>query len=382
MKKLQINIFTSDLEWRGIVDNVFSFIHRSSWHEIPISELRVSKTAQGVEELQIGRILVINNQRDKALIIEDMAASLDDLYWTFTCIPLKGMLNYRICHPLDANNFTNKTQAEVMMLLASGNLITQTRDADRKFLHSLTSVNMFSVASLKVYGDIINFTVNWETGYLGDTLISISKMFGKEAKYPLGWNVYIKEDYSGYELDVDHGTHKHINQAVLPPVVFSEVFGNIKSASYEYSIKEWRNVIYMTYEVDNVENNIPVGNLEHGPTKNFNRKEIIINSSKKVSNEVIDEGYAELNKRPHVENFTAEIVNNTNTMSTYNEDWFLGDIVTVQTKEIKRNEILSLDVMITEIEEVYDQGEYSINATFGEGKLTLIQLVKNAIDQK
>ena len=94
------------------------------------------------------------------------------------------------------------------------------------------------------------------------------------------------------------------------------------------------------------------------------------------------EGYSELNKRPHVENFTAEIVNNTNTMSTYNEDWFLGDIVTVQSKEIKRNEILSLDVMITEIEEVYDQGEYSINATFGEGKLTLIQLVKNAIDQK
>ena len=282
MKKLQINIFTSDLEWRGIVDNVFSFIHRSSWHEIPISELRVSKTAQGVEELQIGRILVVNNQRDKALIIEDMAASLDDLYWTFTCIPLKGMLNYRICHPLDANNFTNKTQAEVMMLLASGNLITQIRDADRKFLHSLTSVNMFSVAALKVYGDIINFTVNWETGYLGDTLISVSKMFGKEAKYPLGWNVYIKEDYSGYELDVEHGTHKHINQAVLPPVVFSEVFGNIKSASYEYSIKEWRNVIYMTYKVDDVENNVPVGNLEHGPTKNFNRKEIIINSSKKV----------------------------------------------------------------------------------------------------
>ena len=38
--------------------------------------------------------------------------------------------------------------------------------------------------------------------------------------------------------------------------------------------------------------------------------------------------------------------------------------------------------MITAIEEVYDDGEYSINATFGEEKLSFIQLIKNAINQK
>jgi hypothetical protein len=383
MKKLQINIFNTDLEWLGIVDDIFSFIHRSSWHEIPISELRVSKSAQGVEELQIGRILLINNQLDKALIIEDMAASLDDLYWSFTCIPLKGMMNYRICYPWDSGSYSQKSQSYIMAELTRQNLVTQTRDNDRKFLNSVNGANMFSVAANKTYGDIVDFTIDWETGYLGDTLISISKMFGAVAKYPLGWNVYIKPDYSGFEMDVWHGTHKHINQTDLSPVVFSEEFGNIKNASYEYSIKEWRNIVYMIYEdVNNVAYNVPVGNIDHGPTKGFNRKEIIINSSKKTDPEAIAEGYAELNKRPHIENFTAEIVNNTNTMSTYNEDWFLGDIVTVQSKEIKRNEILSLDVMITEIEEIYDQGEYSINATFGEGKLTLIQLVKNAINQK
>jgi hypothetical protein len=41
-----------------------------------------------------------------------------------------------------------------------------------------------------------------------------------------------------------------------------------------------------------------------------------------------------------------------------------------------------MDAMITGIEEIYDEGEYSINATFGEEKLTFLQLIKNAINQK
>ena len=97
MQKLQINIFTTDLIWMGTVDAVESLVHRTSWHEIPSSEMRISKTAQGVDELQIGAILVVNNQKDKALIIEDLTASLDAEFIQFTMIPLKGMLNYRIC---------------------------------------------------------------------------------------------------------------------------------------------------------------------------------------------------------------------------------------------------------------------------------------------
>jgi hypothetical protein len=125
-----------------------------------------------------------------------------------------------------------------------------------------------------------------------------------------------------------------------------------------------------------------VWNLAYGNTTSFNRKEIIIDSSKKILNEVKAEGRSELNKRPHVESFTAEIINNENTMTTYNEDWVVGDIVTIQSREIFKGLQISLDTMITGIEEIYDEGEYSINATFGEEKLTFLQLIKNAINQK
>jgi hypothetical protein len=382
MEQLQVNIFTTDLDWIGTVDAVQSLVHRTSWHEIANSELSVSKTAQGVEELQIGRILVINNQLDKALIIEDMATSLEDLYWNFVCIPLKGMLNYRVCHPLDSGDYFATKQAEVMMRIVEGNLVTQARDVNRKFPHSVSGINMLSIASIKTWGDFIDYTINWENGHIGDVLIDISKMYGKLAFYPLGWNVYIKSDFSGFMFDVWHGTHKHVNQTILSPVVFSEEFGNIKSASYEYSIKEWGNFVYSTYMTPEGQTNTPVKNEIHGATIGFKRKEFIIDSGKEVLAQATDVGYSELNKRPHVESFTAEIINNINTMSTYNSDWFLGDIVTIQSKAIIKNQLLSLDAQITEIEEIYDQGEYSINVTFGEGKLSLIQLVKNAINQK
>ena len=391
MKNLLINVFTSDLEWIGMIDKVESFTHRTSWHEMPASEMTVPKDLKGVEELQIGRILVVNNQLNKALIIEELQTTLTDPYIHFTLLPLKAILNYRICHPEHANNFMQKSQSEVMQILAFNNLINQTSDNDRKFMDSSFTKNMFIVSELKTYGDIIDYTVDWETGYLGDAITSVAKMYGVNTTAPLGWNIYIKSDYTAYIMDVWHGTHKHINQPVNNPVIFSEEFGNISNLSYEYSIKEWRNAAYIFWqeEIENAEakkENIDrvnwIGNASNGITRSFNRKEILLKSSKKILNEVEAEARSELNKRPHIQNFTAEIIDNPNTMSTYKIDWDLGDIVTIQSKSTLKDQIISIDAMITEIEEIYDSGEYSINATFGEGKLSLMQLIKNEIKQK
>lgn len=381
MKDLIINVYDSDLVWKAQIDSVESFTHRTSWHEMPNSELKVSKAAQGIEELLTGRILVVNNQKDKALIIEDMNTTLTDQYWTFTLIPLKAMLNYRICHPSDTGTFTARTQSEVMMIIPFNNLVSQVRDNDRKFMDTTNARNMFGVTDLKIYGDTIDFTVDWNTGYMGDAVVSIAKMFSA-GKFPIGWNIYINSTWSAFHMDTYNAVNKTIHQSALPPVVFSEEYGNIKDANYTYSIKDWRNVAYMVWTNGTTETNTPVGNTTHGATRNFLRKEIIIKSSKKASNEVQNEGRSELNKRPHVESFTAEIINNENTMSTYGEHWNIGDIVTIQTRSLKKDTVISVDAQITAIEEIYANGEYSINATFGEGKLTFVQLIKNAITQK
>jgi hypothetical protein len=383
LKKLTINVFTNELVWMGQIDSAKSLVHRSAWFEIPTSELVVSKTAQGIEELQIGRILVVNNQRDKALIIEDLSANVNDEYITFNCVSLKGMLNYRICHPTDSGTYALKYQSEVMMEIVRKNLISQTRDNDRKFWNNAGTVNLLKVASTKYFGETIDFTVDWDTGEMGDAITSIAKMYGVDTTVPVGWNIYITEDYKSYEMDVWHGTHKHVDQTDLPPVVFSEDFGNITNATYEYSIKDWRNVAYMTWtDETDVERVSTVLNMVKGYTKTFNRKEMIFSSSKKLAGEVSNEGKSELNKRPHIESFTAEIIDNENTMSTYRKDWDLGYIVTIQSRKILKDKLITINSQITEIEEIYDSGEYSINATFGEGKLSFVKLIKQYVDPK
>jgi ReqiPepy6 Gp37-like protein len=373
-----IQIFDFDLNWKGMLDGVVSLTHKTSWHEIVNSELTVDVWAAGAQELQIGRVLVVNNQTDKALIIEDITRNLNEPTMKITCIPLKGLLNWRICHPTDTLTFTARKQSEIMMIIPFNNLVQQTRDNDRKFWSSAGAAggkNMFGVTGLKVYGETIDFLVDWKTGYIGDAVVSISKMYAAGG-HPIGWNIYINSSWTQFVMDTYQATNRSINQTTYSPVVFSEEFGNIKNATYNKNNKDWRNVAYMLYtDTANAAQTLAVGNTKQGATIGFNRKEIIIDSSKNTTPQVGAEANSELNKRLMVESFTAEIINNTATMSTYGTDWNLGDIVTIQSKDLQ----VSVDAQITEITETYAQGEYTLEATFNEGQPNLIQLIKQEI---
>ena len=375
--KVKLDIFDTDLVWKGTIEDIQTLVLRSSWNEITNSELKVSSAAQGVEELQIGRVLVVNADRTKATIIEDLEISLDEQTFSYTLVPLKSLLNMRIAHPTDSTIFTNKTQSNIMQNLVKSNIYENTRDTNRKFLKSDGITNMFAVASIKEYGDLMDFTVNWDTGPLGDLMTTLSKVNGTTSD-PLGWNVYIHSAWQLFYMDVYQSTNRTINQSTNPPVIFSEEFGNLKNATYSEAINDWKNWGYVIWDNNDVETVTSVANSKYGTAKWFNRREIILDSSKKASTQVSAQGRAELRKRPRVQSFEAEVINSSDTMSIYNADWFLGDLVTVQSSILK-NTLVSIDVQITEIEEIYDNGEYGMNVTFGDGKLSLIQKIKNTI---
>jgi len=313
------------------------------------------------------------------LIIDDITRNLNEPIINITCISLKGILNWRICHPSDWNGNTGLPQAQVMMVLPFNNLVAQTRDLDRKFWSSAGASggkNMFGVAPTKLFGTTIDFIIDWKTGYMGDAIVTISKMYSEG--HPIGWNIYINDSWTQYVMDTYQATNRSINQLALSPVVFSEDFGNIKNATYNRNNKDWRNVAYMNWASGASTFNLPVGDLTYGATIGFNRKEIIIDSNKGTETQVKHEGWSELHKRPMIESFTAEIINNPNTMSTYQTDWGLGDIVTIKSSALQ----VSIDAQITEIVETYANGEYTLEATFNEGQPNLIQLIKNEIGRR
>src|SRR5699024_6272432 len=60
----------------------------------------------------------------------------------------------------------------------------------------------------------------------------------------------------------------------------------------------------------------------------------------------------------------------------YEKDYDLGDIVTLQNKDWN----LTLDSPITEIKEIYEASGFKLEATFSKDRPTLIDKVKQAID--
>jgi Siphovirus ReqiPepy6 Gp37-like protein len=376
LKNLQINIFDYDLNWKAMLDSVGYLVHRKHFTDIVYSEMRVSKQAPNIEELIVGRIIVINNDNDYPLIVEEMQTSIDETEWVVRMVSLKGMLNYRICHPTDTGTYTAKKQSEVMMIIPFDNLVSQARDKDRYFWNSARTINMFAVENYKFYGDSIDYKVDWETGLMGDAIAEIAKMNSTAGSYPIGWNIYINDTWQYYHMDTYLGTDRSVLQTVRPAVIFSDDFGNVKTATYVHSIKDWKNVTYVKWnDTNNTTWITPIGNTHYGATVSFNRREMITNSNQTTTAGSNADGRADLNSRPHSESFSAEIIDNENTISTFNLDWFLGDIVTIQSKDLA----LSVNAQVIQVEETYENNQYNIDVTFGEPKPNFIQLIKNAI---
>ncbi|MEF7566303.1 hypothetical protein V4V35_25260, partial [Bacillus infantis] len=61
----------------------------------------------------------------------------------------------------------------------------------------------------------------------------------------------------------------------------------------------------------------------------------------------------------------------------YERDYDLGDIVTIQNVDWG----VTLDARITEVKEIYENSGFSIEATFGNNRPTLIQKIKQELKQ-
>jgi hypothetical protein len=376
MRNIQVNIFDTNLSWRGMIEEIQSLIHRTSWNEITYSEMKVSKNASSFSELKVGRILIVNNRLDKSLIVEEIYSSIPEEFVNVILMPLKGILNYRVLVPEDSSDFINKNQGFIMSELVREQLITQTRDINRRFTND-SGVNLLSVTT-RNNGDLVNYyTTEWLNSSLGDVIVQLSKM--NTVSPSIGWNIYINPDYSGMTFDTYISADRTTKQTTVPPVVFSSDFGNIQKIDYIESIKDWANSIYIIFENEQeVATYISTNNQKDGIAKSFNRKEIILESNQNTNSSALSDGISELNKRPKINSFECEIIDNPNTMSTFEKDWFLGDFVSIQVKELG----LQMDSQVTEVEEIFADGLYSINVTFSEAKLSILKVIKNALQLK
>ena len=161
--------------------------------------------------------------------------------------------------------------------------------------------------------------------------------------------------------------------------IFSQEWDNLISLTYEYADKDYRNYAVVAGEGEGSSRQfVTVDNSADG-----RRREVFVDARdlQKDEDETAEQYAARLNRRGQeklaeykiVEHCTTEV--DTQSSLRYRVDFDLGDLCTV--KEDAHG--ITCVKRITECEEVYENGSFSLSAVFGEGYLLLPEYLERKL---
>lgn len=173
---------------------------------------------------------------------------------------------------------------------------------------------------------------------------------------------------------------------VTRPAFFQEIFDNVNEQEYTASIENCKNFIYVQGAADDAGKQ-PVTTVDKEGAAGLALEEVFCDATdiarKYQSGETEIEislntylqmlstrGAAELESYGKNINFVSTI--NTNSNLKFKRDFDLGDRITCKEEEWK----IQIDARITETTEIYQKGEETIEATFGDSLPTLVEQIK------
>lgn len=240
---------------------------------------------------------------------------------------LSGLLSQRVC-----GGILTGSAVEIMHSLVDANMVNPT-DTARKITG--LSIETDTTLGESITWDCQQRRVDMEVSAIGEA-------------YEVGFEIV--PDGTGYIFRTLHGTDRTASQSDIPPVIFSERRRNIENADYTYDALTAFNVL-VTDEAT------------HDPDSKtgYERIEGYYSASPD------DDWKAILSENSPKESITATA----NSRIAYGEDYMLGDYVTVTTEAF--GQLLQLDLQVTEVLEVFEQGNRRTVPTFGQTRKSIIK---------
>lgn len=193
----------------------------------------------------------------------------------------------------------------------------------------------------------------------------------------LGFKIEYKPSVSKMVYSVYKGTDRSTAQTVNPVCLFCKEYDNLLEYTYTEETADYKNTAIVCGAND-VKLDVPAGEVTSG----LNRREIYVDATstdnKKETGEVMTaEEYNAVLSQMAREEFNNSIAIKTfegkvNTVDGYRTDYDLGDIVTVQDKNIG----VTINTRIIECEEVYEGSMMTVNLIFGDKVPTLLDKIK------
>lgn len=375
MKK-PIRILSSTMYILGEIDNYESMFFIRSWHGIGSIELRMNRYKKYANTLLKDNLILVGNDLNKVFIIKHREIELDENgkateNWLIKGYALKSIVAQRITMPPSHTAYDNKAGSyETVMKHYINNNLVQPVEVRRK-------ITQLVVAPDLKRGGMISYSSRFKN--VADEMSTLSLASG------LGWDVTLDLVNKQWVFDIVEGHQLIAGQNVNPPVIFSPQFESLKSLQYAQSELNYKNVAIVAGQGEGVERRV----IEVGSFSGLNRHEIFVDARdveevdddgqsipvQQIVQALTDRGQQQLNELLQEEYLEGQIL--TNSPFKYETDYDLGDIVTIQNKDWG----VTMDARITEIKEVYEAAGFSIEATFGNNRPTLIQKIKQELSQ-
>lgn len=332
-----IRFFNKDLDFIGEVDDFTSFIFERKWFTYSNFQLVVENFDKDL--FQEGNYIVVNNDPYRSGQITKVNITDDTV--TIKGFGIGFWFTDRITYPtINKNTFSMSDYAEnIMYELIKFNAI-DSNITNRNFQNLI-------VNSTQGRGEKIAFETRYKV--LSDELETISKTSR------LGWN--IKFDYKNKRFIFESlvGIDRTVNQADVPPMIFSRRYDNILELEYTKDVSEYKNCAIVAGQGEGSNREIVIVNDN---LSGQDRKELFVDARDiEDGTNLADRGKSKLAENTIIESFEATI-----DTQNYRIDWDLGDFVTILDDEIG---VIS-DTQIIEVRETYEDGVLTIEPTFGD----------------
>ncbi|WP_409974157.1 siphovirus ReqiPepy6 Gp37-like family protein [Bacillus sp. Bva_UNVM-123] len=373
-----IRILSPSMEMLAEIDDYESLMFTRSWNGIGDFDMSINRYKNYTEYLQEGNLILVGAQMNKVFIILHQEIELDENGKATENLLIKGyhlkvVISEKITLPPVHTAYDKKsgTAEEVMKHYVNNNVVNPI-DSNRRRHEVVLAANQNRGAN-----------VSWQSRFknLAEEIVEISLITG------LGWNVLLDWENKKWIFEVQDGRDLTADQNILPPVIFSPQFESIQSLQYVKSKLNYRNVAYVAGQGEGVDRRVIVV----GDVTGAIRREVFIDArdvaeeteddppkqrpEKDIIKDLTDRGNQKLQDFLQEEYLEGQIL--THSTFVYEEDYDLGDIVTVQNIDWG----VTLNARITEIKEIYETNGFRIEAVFGNNRPTLIKKIKQELAQ-
>lgn len=371
---MELYIFNKNLELKGILEVYTSLRWIRSFYKAGKFELHCKLNSKTKELLTKDNLIYKKDDTELGCIesIKLHHSSNEDETIQVTGTFITGYLKRRI----NWGRLTFNGSCEMLMRkLVNDNAINPT-NVNRKIPNLI-------LGDLKSFNDEIHYQNSF--GNILDELEKISNTY----------NVGYKIDFDYIERKLIFNTYKGIdrslNQTIIAPCIFSRDFENILEQDYFESINNFKNTCLIAGAGEGLDRKLT--SIENG--YGLDRYELFVDArdiadkDRKTNDEgeeieieippskyiplLVQRGEEKLKECKEINTFDSKV--NTRGNNIYKKDYDLGDIVTVFDKKWN----IQLDARITEIEEVYENGNLEINPIFGNEIPTIIDKIKRIV---